>query len=239
MMAEFRAALTPPRTAKEPPVKKPAITVIVSTNPFRVDSSSSPHTGVVRILLLPDALDRAVESREHTTPHTKVTTENGRAGLDGCDGTYPSLAVGAVSETFDTVPDGTTDRLGQSVLGRGRMGQETRVKTYTHAESTTEVAQGNPGTGISGVIHCDCEESRRREMTRNREERSVIRRDSPMKRGWTDSRREKKGRTVQGNTGECLERMGVDGGRGPGRESKGSATTKFRQSFSVAPENVT
>lgn len=27
MMAEFRAALTPPRTARQPPVKKPAMTV--------------------------------------------------------------------------------------------------------------------------------------------------------------------------------------------------------------------
>ena len=29
--------------------------------------------------------------------------------------------------------------------------------TYTHAESTTEVAQGNPGAGISGVIHVESE----------------------------------------------------------------------------------
>lgn len=31
------------------------------------------------------------------------------------------------------------------------------VKTYTHTERTTEVAQGNPGAGISGVIHIMCE----------------------------------------------------------------------------------
>jgi hypothetical protein len=69
------------------------------------------RTSIVRILLLPDTLDRAIERREQTTPDTKVTTENGRSSLDGCDSTYPSLAVGAVSETLYTVPNRTTDSL--------------------------------------------------------------------------------------------------------------------------------
>jgi hypothetical protein len=69
------------------------------------------RTGIVRILLLSDSLDGAIEGREHPTPDTKVTTEDGGARLDGCDGTYPSLPVRAVSEAFDTVPDGTTDGL--------------------------------------------------------------------------------------------------------------------------------
>lgn len=29
--------------------------------------------------------------------------------------------------------------------------------TYTHAESTTEIAKSDPGTGISRVIHCQKE----------------------------------------------------------------------------------
>lgn len=69
------------------------------------------HTGIVRVLLLPDPLDRAVKRREHATPHAEVAAEHGRARLDGRDGAYPSLAVGAVSEAFDAVPDCTTDSL--------------------------------------------------------------------------------------------------------------------------------
>lgn len=71
---------------------------------------------------------------EKTSPNTEVTTENGSARLDGSKRTYPALAVGAIAETFNTVPDGTTDG--------------------THAEGTSEVAQGNPWAGIARVIHC-------------------------------------------------------------------------------------
>lgn len=35
------------------------------------------NDGIVRILLLPDALDGAVEGREETTPHAEVTAEDG------------------------------------------------------------------------------------------------------------------------------------------------------------------
>lgn len=69
------------------------------------------RTGIVGVLLLSDALDRAVVCREQTTPNTEVTAENRCSCLDGSDGTYPSLSVGAVSESLDTMPDGTTDRL--------------------------------------------------------------------------------------------------------------------------------
>lgn len=37
--------------------------------------------------------------------------------------------------------------------GRGKI---VEGETYTHAESTTKVAEGDPGAGISGVIHDVC-----------------------------------------------------------------------------------
>lgn len=123
MIAEFLAALTPPRTAKAPPVKKPAMTAkcksLAMTPNLKAHRNkiaiphglTGKHTSIVRIFLLSDTLDRTVERREHTTPNTKVTTENRRTSLDGCDGTYPALSVGAVSETLYTVPDSTTNCL--------------------------------------------------------------------------------------------------------------------------------
>lgn len=131
MMAEFLAAFTPPRTAKEPPVKKPAITKHrkkPGQNEMTLEKTISQHripagwqalkkrTGIVRILLLSDSLNRTVECREKTTPYTEVTTENGRSRFDGCDRSYPSLAVGTVSETFHTVPYCTTDCLDKQRL---------------------------------------------------------------------------------------------------------------------------
>ena len=70
--------------------------------------------GVVSILLLTETLDGAVEGTEHATPNTEVSTEDRGASLDGRDGTYPALTVGAVAETLDTVPDSTTDSLNSS-----------------------------------------------------------------------------------------------------------------------------
>lgn len=46
-----------------------------------------------------------------TYPDTEVTTEDGRARLDGSESTYPALTVGAVAEALDTVPDSTTNGL--------------------------------------------------------------------------------------------------------------------------------
>lgn len=112
MMAEFRAALYPPRIASEPPVKKPAITKDRSIHGHQnIELCESRHTRIVRVLLLSEALDRAVERREQTTPHAKVSAEDGRPRLDRCDGSYASLAVGTVSVTLNTVPDCATDTL--------------------------------------------------------------------------------------------------------------------------------
>lgn len=123
-------------------------------------SKIGKRTGIVGILLLSDALDRAVVCREQTTPNTKVTAENRCSCLDGSDGTYPSLSVGAVSESLDTVPDGTTDRLYSDIMSilfrQRRIHNLNGWKTYTHAESTAEIAQGDPGAGISRMIHGEC-----------------------------------------------------------------------------------
>jgi hypothetical protein len=61
--------------------------------------------------LLANTLDCAVEGTEQTTPNTEVTTKHRSSGLDSCESTYAAFTVGAVAETFDTVPDSTTDSL--------------------------------------------------------------------------------------------------------------------------------
>lgn len=104
-----------------------------TTNSQRTTSEETSDNAVPRILSLANTLNSAVECREQATPNTKVSTEHRSASLDGSQSAYPALTVGAITEALDTVPDSTTNS--------------------THAESTTEVAQGDPGTGISGVIH--------------------------------------------------------------------------------------
>jgi hypothetical protein len=42
---------------------------------------------------VPNALDCTVKGTEHAAPYTKVTTQNWSTRLDGCQSTYPSLAV--------------------------------------------------------------------------------------------------------------------------------------------------
>lgn len=106
------------------------------------DSASIKHTRIIRILFLPETLDRAIECREHATPHTEVTTKNGRSCLDSCDRAYASLAVGTVSETFHTVPDRATN--GLIIMSVATTITNLRVITYTHRESTSEVRQGDP-----------------------------------------------------------------------------------------------
>jgi len=104
-----------------------------TTDSQSTTSEKTSNNAVPRVLGFANALNGAIECREHATPNTKVTTEHGSAGLDGRQGTYPTLTIGAVTETLDTVPDSTTNS--------------------THAESTTKIAQGDPGAGISGVVH--------------------------------------------------------------------------------------
>lgn len=81
----------------------------------RTSCEETSDDGVPGVLLLADALNCAIECAEETTPHTEVTTKYGRAHLDCCDGTNPSLAVGAVSEALDTVPYCAADSL-QNVM---------------------------------------------------------------------------------------------------------------------------
>lgn len=67
--------------------------------------------GVVRVLLLADALDGAVKGREETTPDAKVAAKYWGAHLDGCESTDTALTVGGVTETLDAVPDSASDGL--------------------------------------------------------------------------------------------------------------------------------
>lgn len=91
------------------------------------------HPSMLSMYLLADSLDRTVKGTEQTSPNTKVSTEDGGAGLDCCEGAYPALTVGAVSESLDTVPDSTTNG--------------------THTESSSEITEGYPGAGVACVIH--------------------------------------------------------------------------------------
>lgn len=118
MIAEFLAAFIPPRMASAPPVKKPAMTRKERQRPslqahimwkIRVHK----HTGIVRVLLLSDSLDGAVERREHTTPDTKVSAQHRGTSLNRGDRTYPSFTVRAVSESLNTVPDSASNSLKQ------------------------------------------------------------------------------------------------------------------------------
>lgn len=118
------------------------------------EGTTGKETGddsIPRIFLLSNSLDGAIVLRgvfsngssryqqglaycaEQTSPNTKVTTENGGARLDSGKRTYPALTVGAIPKTFDSMPDRTTDG--------------------THAEGTSEVAQGDPWAGIARVVH--------------------------------------------------------------------------------------
>ena len=87
------------------------------------------YDGVVWVFLLSDPSHRAVECGEETAPDAKVAAEHGGSHLDGCDGADSSLAVGAISKTFDAVPDCAADCLKYTlvkivmVLMMGMMGR--------------------------------------------------------------------------------------------------------------------
>ena len=142
-MAEFLADLAPPLIASAPPVKKPAITIPQVSkyfpNPFQHKSLiqrislGQQRTSIVRILLLPYPLDRAIERREHAPPDPEIAPEHRRPRFDGCESPDSSFAVGGVPEAFDAVPYCAPDA--------------------AHAESAAEVVEGDPGARIAGVIH--------------------------------------------------------------------------------------
>lgn len=92
-IAEFRAAFIPPLTASAPPVKNPAMTVRTirqfqspSNDPFPCLPPSFPHstfshplqagalTSIIRILLLPNSLDRTIKRAKQTTPDPEITS---------------------------------------------------------------------------------------------------------------------------------------------------------------------
>lgn len=112
-IAPFRICLYPPRTAREPPVKNPAMMAFHGSSFLRTPLTAQskvlnkpPHTGYVR------AWTGALEASAHTS---EIAAQNRCAHLDGCNGAYPSLAVRAVSESLDAVPYRTANGLASFV----------------------------------------------------------------------------------------------------------------------------
>lgn len=85
--------------------------LVATTDSERATGEEASDDGVVRILLLTDALDGAVKGREEAAPDAEVAAEDRGAHLDSRDGTDATLTVGRVSEALDSVPDGTSDGL--------------------------------------------------------------------------------------------------------------------------------
>ena len=137
-IAEFLAALTPPRTANAPPVKKPEITIHPHQQPppphpnkkrekRKRKRKERKHTSIIRILLLPHALDRTVERRKQTPPDAEIAAEDWRAGLDRGQGAYAAFAGRRVLEALDAVPDCAADGL---VRGGGTKKISSNGMTY-------------------------------------------------------------------------------------------------------------
>ncbi len=141
-IAEFRAAFIPPRTASAPPVKNPAMTVHVSivsltliqTNPFRniiphpfnslhpLSNHPPSHsaqagalTSIIRILLLPNPLNRTIKRAKQPPPHPKIPSKNRSSRFDSREGADATFAVRRVTKTFHAVPDCATDALKEYV----------------------------------------------------------------------------------------------------------------------------
>jgi len=77
-IAPLRTALAPPRTASEPPVKKPAMIAFQGSSfLLLVGWVSEDYKGALEGVAagtIPNSLDGAVECREETTPHTEVSS---------------------------------------------------------------------------------------------------------------------------------------------------------------------
>lgn len=85
--------------------------LVPATHGERATGEEAGDDGVVGVLLAPDTLDGAVERREEAAPDAEVAAEDGGAELHGRDGAHAALAVGAVPEALDAVPDGAADGL--------------------------------------------------------------------------------------------------------------------------------
>ncbi len=122
MIAPFLAAFSPPRMAKEPPVKNPAMTMgmVVSLRhpqtrglrPARRERHwDSRLTSIIWIFLLSYSFDSTIVRREQPTPNAKISPQYWRPCFDGCESTYPPLAIWTVSEPFNTMPQRAADCL--------------------------------------------------------------------------------------------------------------------------------
>jgi hypothetical protein len=84
MMAPFLAAFIPPRMAKEPPVKKPAMTVEIGQSchketlhwtGYTTDAEIKGRlTGIVRVFLLSYSLHGTIVCGKQPTPYPKVAS---------------------------------------------------------------------------------------------------------------------------------------------------------------------
>ena len=89
-IAPFRTAFGPPRTASAPPVKKPAMIAFHGSSFLLLYASvSCPFSRSSYGCDVPDTLDSAVESREHATPDTKITSKNRCSRLDRSESCRP------------------------------------------------------------------------------------------------------------------------------------------------------
>ena len=114
---------------------------------------------VPRVLLVPQALDRAVEGAEEAAPDAEVAAQHGGAHLDRREGADPPFAVGAVAEAFYAVPYCAAYRLGGGSVGVRPGGmwcweEEGRGEggTYAHGERATKVIEDYPRAWVSCVV---------------------------------------------------------------------------------------
>lgn len=93
------------------------------TTPYcqRPTSQKPRCNGVEGIFLPPYALDCAVKCAEETTPDAEIAAQYRGAHLDCRDGADAPLAVGAIAEALDAVPNRAAYRLrgGSVKLGGG------------------------------------------------------------------------------------------------------------------------
>jgi len=98
-IAEFLAALNPPRTASDPPVKKPAMIalylfgVVNGTVAQLVKNLQEISRLDVRVFLLPESFDSTIVCREHATPDSEVSAQYWCSCLYRCECANASFAV--------------------------------------------------------------------------------------------------------------------------------------------------
>ena len=96
VMAPLRIDLKPPRTASDPPVKKPAMIAFQGSSFFRILSDSQLMASI-KWLRKHVPLDRAVICREKSSPDAEVASQHWCSRFHGRDCADSPFAVGAIS----------------------------------------------------------------------------------------------------------------------------------------------